>query len=83
MEKPLTKNIRPDGEALSLIEYEKRGGYQGLRKALKMPPKEMFLVSPPTVPVSASTVTGHRTTRRALRRLSFLAAATLMTYLHA
>jgi NADH-quinone oxidoreductase subunit F len=41
MEKPLTKNIRPDGEALSLIEYEKRGGYQGLRKALKMPPKEI------------------------------------------
>ncbi|MGD0076989.1 MAG: NADH-ubiquinone oxidoreductase-F iron-sulfur binding region domain-containing protein [Sedimentisphaerales bacterium] len=41
MEKPLTKNIKPDGGALSLSEYEKRGGYEGLRKALKMPPKEI------------------------------------------
>src|SRR3990172_7455056 len=35
MEKPLTKNIRPDGEYLGLREYEKAGGYQALRKALK------------------------------------------------
>ncbi|MGA2092698.1 MAG: NADH-quinone oxidoreductase subunit NuoF [Sedimentisphaerales bacterium] len=41
MEKPLTKNIKPDGEALSLSEYEKLGGYNSLRKALKMPPKEI------------------------------------------
>ena len=41
MEKPLTKNIKPDGQALSLSEYEKRGGYEGLRKALKMSPKEI------------------------------------------
>jgi NADH-quinone oxidoreductase subunit F len=41
MEKPLTKNIKPDGGALSLSEYEKLGGYNGLRKALKMPPKEI------------------------------------------
>ena len=41
MEKPLTKNLKPDGQPLSLSEYEKRGGYEGLRKALKMPPKEI------------------------------------------
>ena len=41
MEKPLTKNFKPDGQALSLSEYEKRGGYEGLRKALKMSPKEI------------------------------------------
>jgi NADH-quinone oxidoreductase subunit F len=35
MEKPLTKNIRPDGGYLGLKEYEKAGGYQALRKALK------------------------------------------------
>jgi NADH-quinone oxidoreductase subunit F len=35
MEKPLTANLRP-GEPLSLKEYEKTGGYQALRKALKM-----------------------------------------------
>jgi NADH-quinone oxidoreductase subunit F len=40
-EKPLTKNIKPDGQALSLSEYEKRGGYQGLRKALKMSPGQI------------------------------------------
>jgi NADH-quinone oxidoreductase subunit F len=41
MEKPLTKNFRPDGLVYSLSEYENRGGYQGLHKALKMPPKEI------------------------------------------
>jgi NADH-quinone oxidoreductase subunit F len=41
MEKPLTKNFRPDGRSYSLSEYEKQGGYQGLRKALKMSPKEI------------------------------------------
>ncbi|HET6514077.1 MAG TPA: NADH-quinone oxidoreductase subunit NuoF [Thermodesulfovibrionales bacterium] len=35
MEKPLTGMMRPDGEALTLEEYEKAGGYEGLRKALK------------------------------------------------
>ncbi len=34
MEKPLTKMMRPDGEPLSLGEYEAAGGYQALRKAL-------------------------------------------------
>ncbi len=35
MEKPLTQNIRPDGKYLGLKAYEKAGGYQALRKALK------------------------------------------------
>src|ERR1041384_929807 len=35
MERPLTGNIRPDGEPLWLSEYEKAGGYQGLRQALR------------------------------------------------
>ncbi len=33
-EKPLTKNIRPDGTPCNLKEYEQSGGYRGLRKAL-------------------------------------------------
>jgi NADH-quinone oxidoreductase subunit F len=42
MEKPLTKNIRPDQEPLNLKEYEKAGGYQAARKALKsMTPQEV------------------------------------------
>ena len=40
-EKPLTKNIRPDGSPLSLKEYEKAGGYEGLRKAIKLKPEEV------------------------------------------
>jgi NADH-quinone oxidoreductase subunit F len=35
MEKPLTQNIKNDGTACSLKDYEKSGGYQGARKALK------------------------------------------------
>src|SRR5258708_2600695 len=41
MEKPLTGNFRPDKEAVSLAEYERAGGYQGLRKALCMAPAEV------------------------------------------
>ena len=41
MEKPLTKNIKPDREPLNIEEYEKAGGYQALRKALKMSPQEI------------------------------------------
>jgi NADH-quinone oxidoreductase subunit F len=41
MEKPLTKNIRPDGEMVDAAAYEQAGGYQGLRKALSMAPKEI------------------------------------------
>jgi NADH-quinone oxidoreductase subunit F len=42
MEKPLTKNIRPDQEPLDLNRYESAGGYQAARKALKdMTPGEV------------------------------------------
>ncbi len=42
MEKPLTKNIKPDQQPLSIKEYEKAGGYQSLRKIFKgMAPKEI------------------------------------------
>jgi NADH-quinone oxidoreductase subunit F len=40
-EKPLTKDMKPNGEALTLSEYERAGGYQGIRKALRMAPKEV------------------------------------------
>ena len=40
MEKPLTQHIRGDGAPVNLKEYERAGGYQALRKALKeMEPK--------------------------------------------
>ncbi len=35
MERPLTKDIKPDGTVLTLREYEQAGGYQALRKALR------------------------------------------------
>jgi len=35
MEKPLTQYIRDNGTPLTLKEYEKAGGYQSVRKALK------------------------------------------------
>ncbi len=41
MEKPLTQHIKNDGTWLSLKEYEKAGGYQALRKALKSNPKDV------------------------------------------
>ena len=41
MEKPLTQYIREDKRALTLKEYEAVGGYQSLRKMLKMTPKEV------------------------------------------
>ncbi len=34
MERPLTKNIRIDGEALSLNEYKQAGGYEAARKVV-------------------------------------------------
>jgi hypothetical protein len=40
-ERPLTLNIRPGEEPLNLQAYEKAGGYQGLRKALGMTPKDV------------------------------------------
>lgn len=41
METPLTQNIRPDRTPLSLDEYRQAGGYEGLRAALAMEPKEV------------------------------------------
>ncbi|MFB3830068.1 MAG: NADH-quinone oxidoreductase subunit NuoF [Bryobacteraceae bacterium] len=40
-ERPLTGNMRADGEALSVAEYERVDGYQGLRRALAMPPADV------------------------------------------
>lgn len=44
MERPLTEHIKSDGSVLTLKEYEAVGGYQGLRKALKMAPKEVMQI---------------------------------------
>jgi NADH-quinone oxidoreductase subunit F len=42
MERPLTQNIRPGKEPMDLQGYEKAGGYQALRKALReMSPQEI------------------------------------------
>ena len=41
MEKPLTHMIRPDGQPLSLSEYEKSGGYAALKTVLRMSPGEV------------------------------------------
>ncbi len=41
MEKPLTKNIQPDLKPLDITDYEKAGGYQALRKALKKSPSDI------------------------------------------
>ena len=40
-ERPLTKDIKADGEALTLPEYQQAGGYVGARAALHMPPREI------------------------------------------
>ncbi|HEX2869079.1 MAG TPA: NADH-quinone oxidoreductase subunit NuoF [Ignavibacteriales bacterium] len=42
METPLTQHIRTDGAPLYLKEYEQTGGYQALRKAVTMQPKEIM-----------------------------------------
>ena len=41
METPLTRNIRPGGVRITLEEYAAAGGYQGLRKALRMSPQDV------------------------------------------
>jgi len=41
MERPLTKNIHPGRQPLSLQEYEEAGGYQSVRKALGMSPRDV------------------------------------------
>ncbi len=40
-DKPLTKNIKTDQAPLNLKAYEKSGGYQAMRKALKMKPEDI------------------------------------------
>ncbi|HUY14614.1 MAG TPA: NADH-quinone oxidoreductase subunit NuoF [Terriglobia bacterium] len=42
MEKPLTQKIRTDGEVVDVAAYEQAGGYQALRKAVKLAPKEIM-----------------------------------------
>ncbi len=41
MERPLTQYIKRDHSPLSLKEYEETGGYQALRKALKLNPEDV------------------------------------------
>jgi NADH-quinone oxidoreductase subunit F len=42
MERPLTCNIKPDREPLSLRQYEQAGGYEAVRKALRtMTPQDV------------------------------------------
>jgi NADH-quinone oxidoreductase subunit F len=53
METPLTKNIRPEGEPVDLKAYERSGGYQAARKALRMSPAEI------TEAVKQSTLRGR------------------------
>src|SRR5688572_6051526 len=38
---PLTRNIAPGREPLSLRDYRRRGGYRALQKALSMTPEEV------------------------------------------
>jgi len=40
-ERPLTKDMKANGEPLTLKEYESAVGYQGIRKALRMTPAEI------------------------------------------
>lgn len=42
MERPLTEFIKSDGSVLTLKEYQAKGGYEGLRKALKMSPADVM-----------------------------------------
>ena len=41
MERPLTKNIRADRTPFTFAEYERAGGYEALRKAVKMQPQDV------------------------------------------
>src|SRR5690349_11828821 len=41
MDKPLTKNLRPGGEATPIADYMRNSGYQGLRQALAMSPPDV------------------------------------------
>lgn len=42
METPLTRNIRLGAEPPDLVQYEKAGGYDALRKALRMTPADVL-----------------------------------------
>jgi NADH-quinone oxidoreductase subunit F len=42
MEQPLTSRIRPGQPPLDIAAYEKTGGYQALRKALRTDPRELI-----------------------------------------
>ncbi len=42
MDTPLTRNIRPGAEPPDLVQYEKAGGYDALRTALRMTPAEVL-----------------------------------------
>jgi NADH-quinone oxidoreductase subunit F len=53
MERPLTGRMRADGEAVTLDEYERAGGYQGVRRALPMEPADI------TAMVRASNLRGR------------------------
>ncbi len=44
MERPLTRDFKTDGKALTFKEYVKCGGYEALRKALKMSPSECLKI---------------------------------------
>ncbi|HEY6340388.1 MAG TPA: NADH-quinone oxidoreductase subunit NuoF [Bryobacteraceae bacterium] len=41
-ETPLTKNIRPGAPPFDIGDYERAGGYEGLRKALTMTPQQVI-----------------------------------------
>src|SRR6185312_16132587 len=41
-ERPLTARLRPDGQPVLASEYESASGYQGLREALKLAPKDVM-----------------------------------------
>jgi NADH-quinone oxidoreductase subunit F len=41
LDRPLTKNIRPGAAPLNILEYERVGGYQALRKALRITPSQI------------------------------------------
>jgi NADH-quinone oxidoreductase subunit F len=41
MERPLTKNFKPDGTVAVLSEYLHTGGYQGFRRALTLAPSDL------------------------------------------
>src|SRR5689334_15142975 len=41
MERPLTSRLRTDGEPVLAAEYEHAGGYEGLKAALRISPKNV------------------------------------------